>query len=263
MTINIFIRMKQITITEMLKKKDEKNVDDLVNELTILTKQLNISEPVVKNEVQKHGFDWEKDILINVFKTSKETLKEIKYTSPKDLPPELNSLGFTVSIKTSGDKNSVCMADCLRCFESVSDNKPIHLIVVFFEQIENTKRLESIIEIDLTSTKELLFGDLTYEEIEELKTLLKNLPKKRSLTEEEKKPALALRDSLQKKSKAIYLNIKWDSKSQRRLQCSFNRFQDFIKENGSLIIEHNKTNELRGQKIQLELLSSQRSFKSK
>ena len=215
----------------------------------------------VKKEVQLHGFTWEKDILLNVFKATNEELNDISYTNKIDLPSKLNKLGdYDVSVKTTKQLNSVCMADCLRLFNTVSSGKNIHMVVLFYKQIGDIKKLESVTEIDLTSTKELLFGDLTYEEIKELDRLVKLIPQKRSPTLEEHQNMYILRNLLQKRSKAILLNIKCDS-TQSRLQCSFNKFSLFIKENSSLIIEQNNTNELHGEKIKSEILSSKRTFK--
>ena len=82
-------------------------------------------------------------------------MEEIKYTSKNDLPAKFNRLGnYDISVKTSGKKNNVCMADCLRVFDSVNSQKPIHIVVVNYEQNDsnNTKKISTITEIDLTNS---------------------------------------------------------------------------------------------------------------
>lgn len=48
-----------------------------------------------------------------------------------------------------------------------------------------------------------------------------------------------------------------------RLQCSFNRFQNFLKENPTRIVAQSTTNEFRGGAIAAEISSSRRVFKTK
>jgi hypothetical protein len=218
-----------------------------------------------KTEVQAHGLTWEKEILCNIYGISNETLKEIKYTSKMDLPANMNYLdNCDVSIKSTCSQNTVCMADCLRVFDTVSSGKPIHMIVVHYVQNDttNTKKIISIIEVDLTNSCNLLFGTLTRSQIEELDKTVKSVPQRRKPTEEEYKNMYTLRDSLLKFSGAIYLNIKCDS-SQSRLQCSFNRFQQFLEENPLRIIARSNTNEFRCGVISSEITSSRRIFKKK
>lgn len=220
-----------------------------------------------KKEVQMHGFSWENEIITNVYGVTKEELRVegIKYTSKSDLPFTLNRLDkCDVSIKTSGNENIVCMADCLRVYDAVSSGNPLHLIVIYYKQndITNTKKISSIIEIDLTNSCSLLFGKLTRTEIEELDNAVKSVPQKRRPTIEEHKHIYSIRDIHQKNSGAIYLNIKCNS-TQSRLQCSFNRFKDFIEKNESRVIAKSNTNEFRGGIISSEIVSKRRVFKKK
>ena len=216
-------------------------------------------------EVQSHGFVLEKQILHNVFDATVIELKEIKYNSKNDLPAELNRLGnYDISVKTSGNKNSVCMADCLRVFDSVNSQKPIHIVVVQYEQnhSSNTKKISTITEIDLTNSTFLLFGTLSRFDIEKLDKLVKSVPQKRKPTQDEHKKMYSLRDSLQKLSGAIHLDIKCNS-TQSRLQCSFNRFQLFIEKNPNIIIAKSNTNVFRDGIISSEIISHRRCFNKK
>lgn len=213
------------------------------------------------NEVQKHGFVWEKDILCNIYGATKEELKEIKYTNRIDLPAHLNRLDkCNISVKTTQDENTVCMADCLRVFDAVSSGTPKHMVVVHYKQIENTKNVRTITEVDLTDSRDLLFGTLTRSQIEELVEVVKSVPKGSKPDPQEKNKIDSLRDSLQKLSGAILLNVKIDSKNQRRLQCSFNKFQKFLEENPERIVATSNTNEFRGGTISSQIISGPRVF---
>jgi hypothetical protein len=222
---------------------------------------------MTSNESQKHGFIQEKDILKNVYGATDEKLSKKGYTDKFDLDADDNKLDpVNLSIKTTVKDNNVCMGDCLRFFDSVSNtDKPIHLTVIFNQQIDNKKKVKKIVEVNLTNAVKELFGSLTREQIKELDTLVKSIPQKREPTKEEHKKMFDLQKKLKLLSKAINLNIKCDS-SQSRLQCSFNKFQQFLKENPSLIIEEslNETpNKFRGGQISEEILSEKRKRKKK
>ena len=218
-----------------------------------------------RKEVQAHGFSWEKEIICNVYCATNEELKEIKYNSKMDLPANLNRIDkCDVSVKTSCSQNAVCMADCLRVFDAVSNGKPIHMVVVHYIQDDtnNTKKITTITEVDLTDSHDLLFGTLTRSQIEELDKVVKSVPQKRKPTEEEYNKMYSLRDSLQKLSGAIHLDIKCNS-TQSRLQCSFNRFQQFVEKNPAKLVAKSNTNEFRGGTISSQITSSRRVFKKK
>ena len=210
---------------------------------------------------QGHGFSLEKDIMRMIYHMTEEELHSIPYTSKADIPAELNRLDHCdVSIKTSGHPNMVCMADCLRVYDSVSSEKPLHMIVIHYLQEADTKKITSIIEIDLTHSHEALFGSLTRAEIEILDRAVKAIPQKKKPTEEERNSMYAIRDSLQARSGAIHLDIKCNS-TQSRLQCSFNRFQQFLESHPTRIIAKSNTHEFRGGALSPQIVSSRRVFK--
>jgi hypothetical protein len=230
-----------------------------------------VPEPVTKpvtnarKEVQAHGFSWEKEIITNIYRATNEELKEIKYTSKPDLPAKFNRLdNCDISVKTTGSKNAVCMGDCLRVFDAVSSGKPIHAVVIHYIQDDatNQKKVSNIIEIDLSDSRDLLFGTLSRSQLEDLDKAVKSVPQKRKPTEEEYKKMYSMRDSMQELSGAIHLDIKCNS-TQSRLQCSFNRFQQYIEKNSSKIIAKSDTNEFRGGSISSQIASSRRVFKTK
>ena len=212
---------------------------------------------------QGHGFSLEKEIMRMIYHMTEEELQSIPYTSKADIPAELNRLDHCdVSIKTSGHPNMVCMADCLRVYDSVSSGKPLHMIVIHYIQEATIKKITSIIEMDLTDSREALFGSLTRAEIEILDRAVKAIPQKKKPTEEEHKNMYAIRDSLQTRSGAIHLDIKCNS-TQSRLQCSFNRFQQFVENHPVRIIAKSNTNEFRGGALSPQIVSSRRIFKPK
>lgn len=213
-------------------------------------------------EVQQHGFSWEKDLIRNVYGATEEQLREIQYTNKMDLPAALNALDhIDLSIKTTGSANTVCMADCLRVFDEVSSGSPLHMTVVHYKQDGEMKRLVSVVEVNLTDSKEVLFGLLTREDIQRLDTLVKSIPQQRSPTAEEHTALYALQKELQAKSGAIYLNIKCNSQ-QSRLQCSFNKFKKFLETNPDRIVAQSTTREFRGKPILQEVPSRRRQFRN-
>ena len=261
-------KLETIEVKENIKKiiKLKKVVDKVVVDKVVVDKVI-VDKVVIteRKEVQAHGFTWEQELLLNVYKATHNELKQIKYNSKMDLPAKLNRLDMCdISVKTSCSPNAVYMSDCLRMFDAVTSDKPLHMVVVHYTQddINNTKKINSIIEIDLTTSCKLLFGELTRAQLEELDKAVKSVPQKRKPTAEEYNYMYSIRNKLQVLSNAIHLDIKCNS-TQSRLQCSFNSFQKFIEHNPSKVIAKSNSNEFRGGQISLEITSSRRVFKSK
>ena len=224
---------------------------------------LSIALNTVRKETQAHGFSWEKELISKVYGATQEELKSIKYTSKIDLPAELNKLDkCDLSIKTSCNLNTVCMADCLRIYDELSSGKPFHLVTVFYKQNDElmTKNIIKICEVNLTGSAALLFGGITRKEIEGLAATVKAVPQKRKPTEEEYTAMYALRDALQPRMGALHLDIKCNSQ-QSRLQCSFNGFQKFMEDNPNSVVATSNCGEFRGGKIKESVVSSRRKFK--
>ena len=210
---------------------------------------------------QGHGFSIEKDIMRTIYHMTEEEIKSIPYTSKVDIPANLNRLDHCdVSIKASCNPHMVCMADGLRFYDSVCSGNPIHMIVVHYRQLGDIKKITTITEIDLTDSCEALFGSLTRADIETLDRAVKAVPQKKKPSEEERKTMYDIRDSLQKQSSAIHLDIKCNS-TQSRLQCSFNRFQQFLESHPTRIVAKSNTHEFRGGALSPEIVSSRRVFK--
>jgi hypothetical protein len=237
-------------------------------ELINIEKRNSINENKIKknksdsNEVQKHGFIWEENICKCVYGTTDEEYNNIPYTYKTDLPSKYNHLNnVDIAIKTTGTFNTVCMSDPKNLYKKVDTYNKFHLCVLIYKQIDkDIKKLEQIIEINLTNSRKKLFGDNTLNDIMEYEEKIKSIAKNRHPTKQENEELDILQDNLQKKSGVIKFNRKIDSKTQRRLQCSFNKFQDFIKNNKEIIIAQSNNNIFRGCKIINEIKSAPRKF---
>lgn len=215
-------------VTDSEEQVTKKYLDDIVSEFK-MTRGLFKS----RNEVQSHGFRWEKEVLRSIYKIDDPS--KIKYTNEIDLPGELNN-GVNLSIKTTGSYNIVCMADCLRFFDSLhGENKKLHLMVILYNQELDKKVIQRVVQLDLTNSTKLLFGDASRKELEELVKKVKEVPSNRKPTNKEHKEMYKIRDNLQARLKYIKLNIKCNS-TQSRVQCSFNNFKKFLEENNTLIV---------------------------
>lgn len=201
-------------------------------------------------ESQQHGFIWQKDIMANVYKVPQAFIDSEKYTAAHDVPAAHNGLDKAdLSIKTTGNAKRVDMGDALRIFDTVSYGSPFHMTVIHWAQDGSKKKLVDIVEVKLTSATKELFGTLTREEIVGLDTSVKGFPKGCSAKDPSCAPITALCESLCAKTGAIQLNKKIDSKTQRRLQCSFNNFTGFLDAYPERIISKSITCEFRGGRI--------------
>lgn len=175
-------------------------------------------------ETQKHGFVWEDSIKRAVFGLTDAEIVATAYTAKHDIPAAVNRLdpSVNVSVKTTKEAKKVDMADVLRIYDAVSTEK-LHVIILHYHQTTpTTKHLQTIVELDLTSATAELFGTVTAAELTTLRSLIVGIPHGRHATVEEKAAYTVLKKSLEAKGGAIRLHPKIDSKSQRRLQCSFN-----------------------------------------
>jgi len=217
--------------------------------------KINISEKKPNNikmrtESQEHGFRFEDDVK-NVYGCT----ENVPYTNKIDIPSNLNTLLVNISIKTTGNENMVCLADCLNFYDILE--QPLYMCVIIYEQKENFKILKKIIEIDLSNSKKILFGSLTRTRIEELDKLIKGIPKGKVSTTDRKK-IHDLKDELNEFSGYVCLNPKLDSKGQRRLQCSFNKFKKFIQENPQMINLESNNGKFRAGEISEQIVSPPR-----
>ena len=214
--------------------------------------------------VQKHGFFWEHELLVNVYRVDPYELKKVGHTSPFDGPAHLNRLtGIDMSIKTTGNSGTICLGDCLRIYEDVSSGKPYHMTVLHYKQDDatKTKNVMWITEIELTSSIQLMFGDLTREDISSLDTVIKAVPQKRSPTTEEHAAIYDTKKLLQARSGFITLNPKCNS-TQSRLQCSISGFLKLVAKHPERVIAHSDTNNFRGANVSQSISSNRRVLRS-
>ena len=200
-------------------------------------------------ESQAHGFAWEDYIKKEVYKIQDKAA----YTRKNDIDSHENTIdGCAVSIKTSGGV-SVDMGDAQRIFEA-TNGEPYHMIVIQYEQSDDRKILKTVLEVDLTGARRLLFGDLTAEEISEFSAHLKRIPQGRV----ENKDYLIRSLELNKRSKDIQLRPKVDSKKQRRLQCSFPNIDFFCKNYPERVLYKNTEGVFKGVQLLKTLESGRR-----
>lgn len=180
-------------------------------------------------ENQAHGKAWEKSVLRGVYGLTESEIETIKHTEIHDLPQFMNKIGnYNLSIKTTGTAGKVDTGNVQRIFEASGSYTPYHMIVVIYKQDEHVKRLVEILELNLSRSRELLFGTVTLEEIDILERLIQSVPKGRSPTPEERRVIYQTRDAISGHSGIFNFNPKMDSKTQRRLQGSMKYPEDRI-----------------------------------
>lgn len=219
-------------------------------------------------ESQAHGKSWEDDIKSYIFWLTKEECDSIPHTARHDIPGELNRLdkGTNISIKTTGS-DTVCMADVSRVCENVGNGEQIHAIILMYKQnnSKKTKKLYRIIEFNLTNSRELLFGTATIEEINELVTYVKSIPKDVTAAHRATYKRMA-KDISAKNGGYISYAPKVDSKGQRRqrrVQCCIPKFSKFVKEHPERVIAESQSGEFRGGTITEEIVSPPRQRNKK
>ena len=192
------------------------------------------------SESQSHGFLIQNQILKKYYDYIE--LDSSRYTSKYDLCSEYNNVDpdrCNISIKSTVSKKRVDMGDALRVFNSSKEDN-LNMIVVHLVQDETKKKIVSVVQVNLTSQRELLFGEILCSDIETLKFMVKQKDMENEAREFTK--------HLNQKLKYIQLNIKIDTK-QRRLQCSFFNFPAFLLENQSLIVHQSNGPVFRGVKL--------------
>ena len=201
-------------------------------------------------ESQAHGFIWERSVLEGVYK-----IPPGSYTRQHDVGADENiiSPGVNVSIKTSGGK-SVDMGDARRVYNSLES---LNLILIHYKQDGEEKVLKSVLEVDLTDAREVLFGSLSFAEISEFHEQLRGIPPGRPSVEAVLRYK-TIASELNARSGAVKLRPKVDSGRQRRLQCSFPDFARFCAANPARVITKNTAGILRGFQIPLRILSGLR-----
>ena len=195
-------------------------------------------------EVQVHGNVFE-DIIIREFtgisKKEYDKLKPNGYTSSFDLVKGIITK-FNYSIKTTGKMTVEC-ADILKRMEE----KEYKLIVGCYNQRGENKIFHTQYEFFITSDDSLkLWGDMTYEQIEQFVNFVKAIPPGKEGQKNTLKERNILKKQIQCKNSLMKINPKVDSKNQRRVQCSFKLDKmllsgiTYIKKDINIIIQSKK-----------------------
>lgn len=227
---------------------------------------LEYPPPTPRKESQAHGLTWEKDILHNSFRVPLYILDDRKKNAEFDLEAKHNKLvkGVNLSVKVSGS-NTINMGDCRRVYKEVASGIPIHLVVIQYKQVGNKKKIVKITEFDLTDAKELLFGDITIDDLEKLDKAIKSFPRCSTPKSTNKRSLRFMRDDIYSQRsvrKSLRLNIKC-TKEQRRLQFSIQNWAKFVADNRNRVVLESTRNKFRKGYIRPELLSEPRKRKEK
>lgn len=164
------------------------------------------------NQTQSHGFIWENEIREKVFKLKPCVNDTRKYDIPK-IENRFNR-NENISIKTTSSDNVYC-GDVLRFYKSSETT----MIILKYKQQGVYKRINEIIEINLEQKlKNILFGNIPIEPLKQYVEAVKNIPKGKVLNKDYK----IQKNKLEKDfNMMISISPKVDSKTQRRVQCSF------------------------------------------
>lgn len=212
---------------------------------------------MITNQSQKHGFIWENEIKKYVFDLPEDN----NNTDIHDIPAEKNKFNKNenISIKTTKSL-TICCGDIKRFF-SYDFTKKNTIIVIHYKQKGIVKTIKNIYEINYTKEcHKLLFGSLSYNEIEQYITNVKNIPKNISRIDAKNNfnYIVEKKDLTQKHKCNILINPKVDSKTQRRVQCSIKNFNVLLKEFITYKSSSEKPNILREKEIKNNINSPPR-----
>lgn len=167
-------------------------------------------------ERQVHGKRYEK-MIAKILGLSKKDYESISYTNSIDIPSHLNrKTQKNVSVKST-KSNTICMANPLHVYDHSESNS--YDLVIFIYDIKGSL---DVLYMGLKKSREYLFGDVSKNDIHELTRMIKSVEHGRRQTPDERKLIQEKKNELNRKSGIIKFNPKIDSKTQRRLQCSFN-----------------------------------------
>jgi len=209
---------------------------------------------------QAHGLFWDNEIREMVFGLDACKNDTKKY----DICCSENKFNSTenVSIKTSANNNIDC-GDILRFFNGDFTNK-YTIILIRYAQLETSKNIKEIIEIDYNlELKNYLFGTIPEETLIKYVNGIKMIPSgivKSDIKETYKK----LKNVLQiQHNMKINISPKVDSKSQRRVQCSIPKIDTILELFPNNIISRNSEPIIRNVKITGNITSGPRQRNSK
>ena len=204
------------------------------------TLNLNIED---FTQSQAHGLFWDNEIREKVFGLP----SCINDTKKYDICCEDNKLNplENVSIKTSSNNNIDC-GDILRFFNG-DFTKKYTIMLIRYDQIDDTKQIKEIIEIDYTSElRSYLFGSITEDILTNYVNTIKIIPHG-PVSNEIKEMYKKTKNQLQKDyNMKINISPKVDSKSQRRVQCSIPKVDELTTQFPHVVISRTKEPIIRG-----------------
>tara|TARA_B100000497_G_scaffold39462_1_gene46107 strand:- start:983 stop:1717 length:735 start_codon:yes stop_codon:yes gene_type:complete len=241
--------MSKINCIECNKLCDEDQT--LLNKCPMCNREEELDNS--SNQSQKHGFVIENEIKSKVF----DLPKEKNNTKIHDIPKEDNKFNDqeNISIKSTKSNNIDC-GDILRFFNyNFTDINTI--IILNYEQNGDFKDIKKIYEVNYCKNlHKLLFGNVTYQVLENYVNNVKKIPKKVSGDD-----AKIIFDYLTEKKKIqkdykmkINISPKVDSK-QSRVQCSIPKFSELCKD---YILSESDNYLIRNKKIFKSFKSSMR-----
>jgi len=171
-------------------------------------------------EVQSHGNDYEDLVIKRLTGKSKKEYDALKgkggYTSAMDLVEGLY-VDRNYSIKVTNG-NKVDCGDILR--RMIEHNYTI--VVGQWRQDGDTKVIHTEYTFNIKPedyTK--LWGSMTYEQVKEFDQYVKSIPKTKEGQQSTKEERTRRKNNIACKDALMVIHPKVDSKSQRRVQCSF------------------------------------------
>jgi hypothetical protein len=202
--------------------------DDIEKKITNLNDSQIKKKVITEGQSQKHGFTIENEIRKKVFDLEEKS----NDTNTHDISKYNNKFDSNenISIKATKSNNIDC-GDIMRFFNYNFIEKNT-IIVVKYEQCDDTKKIKIIYEIDYCKDlHKKLFGNVTYQILEEYVNNVKKIPRKTSGDD-----AKIIYDYLNMKNKIkkdynmmINISPKVDSK-QSRVQCSLPKFEELCKD---------------------------------
>ena len=171
-------------------------------------------------EVQSHGNDYEDLVIKRLTGMSKKEYDALKgkggYTSAMDLVEGLY-VDRNYSIKVTNG-NRVDCGDILRRM----NEKEYDVIVGVWDQVGDRKIFHTEYRFHIKPEDySKLWGSMTYEQVKEFDQYVKSIPKTREGQQSTKAERTRRKSEIACKDALMVIHPKVDSKSQRRVQCSF------------------------------------------
>ena len=171
-------------------------------------------------EVQSHGNDYEDLVIKRITGKGKKEYDKLKgkggYTSSMDIVKGLLS-DRDRSIKTTNG-NKVDCGDILRRMRE----KEYEIIVGQYRQDGGNKVIHTEYVFNIKPQDyDKLWGTMKYELVEEYDRFIKSIPKTKEGQQSTKEERTRIKNNIACKDELMVIHPKVDSKSQRRVQCSF------------------------------------------